>query len=126
MTVLGLILYILITKDLDTFWQVEPWCFLLKHMNMNYSYFFYYSPYLKINVLIVKFLLNSNHNFRNSRVLPFEAHGGDSTIINMASWGRIHQTIFTVSILYFGTADFVELTGIQNKNRSFGLKLRRI
>ena len=42
--------------------------------------FFYYSPYLKINALIVKFLLNSNHNFRNSRVLPFEAHGEDSTI----------------------------------------------
>ena len=47
LTVLGLILYILITKDLDTFWQVEPWCFLLKHMNMNYSYFFLLLPLFK-------------------------------------------------------------------------------
>ena len=80
--------------------------------------FFYYSPYLKINALIVKFLLNSNHNFRNSRVLPFEAHGGGLNNKNMASWGRIHQAIITVSILYFRTADFVELTGIQTENIS--------
>ena len=67
-------------KGLGQFLAGGTLVFLLKHMNMNYSYFFYYSPYLKINALIVKFLLNSNHNFRNSRVLPFEAHGGDSTI----------------------------------------------
>ena len=39
----------------------------------------------------------------------------------MASWGRIHQTIFTVSILYFGTADFVELTGMQTEIISCGI-----